>query len=119
MFGNGGHDVDCETVCLREIDSLELNTRLHQIGDERDIAGESIKLGDNELSAPQSALFQGRSKLRAIRVLAALDLGKLSNDVPIAAVQVLTDCGPLGLKPKPGFALPRGRDAVLGDKIAV
>jgi hypothetical protein len=48
MLSHGGEDVDGKPVRLREIHRDEIDPALHQVGDEGDISGEAIQLGDYE-----------------------------------------------------------------------
>jgi len=43
-----GHDVDRETVDLRHVSGNELDTGLHQSGDEMNIARQAIQFGDEK-----------------------------------------------------------------------
>jgi len=51
MLGDGCQDMDGEPVRLREIDGRELDARLHQAGDEVNVAREPVELGDDERGA--------------------------------------------------------------------
>jgi hypothetical protein len=86
MLGDGRHDVDGETVRLREIHCFKFDLRLHQVGDEGDVAGQSVQLGDDELGTLKAACLQsfcqpwpiGRSSRRsnaAMSVLASFQGG--------------------------------------------
>jgi hypothetical protein len=46
MFGDGRHDVDRETVRLREIHCFKFDFRLHQVGDEGHVTGQAVQLVD-------------------------------------------------------------------------
>jgi hypothetical protein len=50
---------------------------VHQRGDEGEVAGEAVELGDDELSLVLAAGGQGLLQLGAIRTLAGLDLSEL------------------------------------------
>ena len=58
MFCDGRHDVDRETVRLREIHCFKFDLRLHQVRDEGDVAGQAVELGDYELGTLKAACLQ-------------------------------------------------------------
>jgi hypothetical protein len=49
MLGHSRQDTDRQLVGMRVIHSHELHTGIHQRGDEREIPGESIELGNDQL----------------------------------------------------------------------
>ena len=64
MFSNGSADVNREPVRLRDVHGHEVHPALHQVGDEGDVPGEAIQLGDNqggsmEATEPESFLEFG------------------------------------------------------------
>ena len=82
MLGNGRQNVDGQFV--------ERHAALHDRGDERDIAGQAVKLRDDQRGALPPAGFQGLFQLRPIRPLAGLDFGVFRDQLPAAAVKVVT-----------------------------
>jgi hypothetical protein len=54
----------------------------------------------------RQSLFQGRT----LGVLAALDLGMLVDDLPVAAVEIGFDGLALGIQAEPALAQPPGRN---------
>ena len=62
VFGDGGQDVDGEPVGVRIVGGDELDVAVHQGCDEREIAGEAVELGDDELGLqgppPQAAISE-------------------------------------------------------------
>ena len=59
MFGDGRHDVDSETVRLREIHCFKFDFRLHQVGDEGYVTGQAVQLGNDKLGTLKAARLQG------------------------------------------------------------
>src|SRR6476469_5277857 len=86
------------------------------------IAGQAVELGYEQGSFALPAGLQGSPKLRpageGIAALAGLNLRKLAQELPAAAVQVVQDGGPLGIQAEPALALPLGADSVIGDELA-
>ena len=56
---------------------------VHQGGDEGEVAGEAVELGDDELGLVLPAGGERLLELGAIRAFAALDLGELGDDKKI------------------------------------
>jgi len=79
MFGDGRHDVDRETVRLREIHCFKFDFRLHQVGNEGHVAGQTVQLGNNKFGALKATRLQGFCQLWPIGALSALNLGVLSD----------------------------------------
>jgi hypothetical protein len=48
VLGNGRQDVNRQSVCLREVDGMKLDAAVHQVRDERHVAGEAVELGDDQ-----------------------------------------------------------------------
>jgi hypothetical protein len=113
VLGHRRHDVDGEPVGLREVDRHELGSALHQRGDEVDVAGEPIELGDHQHRLVQAAQAQRLGELGPVVALAALDLGDDPAARDEAAHRLL-----LGFEPEAGATLALGRDAVIGDDFA-
>jgi hypothetical protein len=55
VLSHGGQDVNGQAIRLGKVDSDEIDTGLHQRGDEVDVAGEAIELGNDEGGTVQSA----------------------------------------------------------------
>ena len=81
------------------------STLLSMSGNERQIAGQAVELGDDELALVLPAGRQGLFKLGAGVALAALDLGMLGDELPGAAVEIVLDGRALGVEAKPGLTL--------------
>jgi hypothetical protein len=59
VLGYGRQYVDGEPVRLREIDRFEVNACFHEVGHERDVAGEPVELGDDALGPVNAARLEG------------------------------------------------------------
>jgi hypothetical protein len=83
---------------VRVINRDEVGAGLKQVRHERNIAGESIELGNDQ---PRLVLLAGSlcgPELRAVAILAALDLREFGHKLPSAAVEVGHDGGALGVE---------------------
>src|SRR5947207_2470370 len=118
MLRNSREDMDRQPVRVRIVDRDELDARVHQRRNEREIARQAIQLGDNQLGLVLAAGGERSGELRPIGALAALDLDELLHKLPGAAVEVARDGFALRVEPKTGLALPVGRNAVVGDELA-
>ena len=58
MLGDGGQNVDGQPVGLGHIASDEVRAALHQICDKSDVAGQSVKTGNQQGSAALPTLFK-------------------------------------------------------------
>ena len=115
MLGDGGENVDGQSVRLGHIDGNEINPTLHEAGDEMDVAGQSIKPGDDERGFVTAALVERGCELRAVGVpLAALDFLELGEQG--SAVREPGNGGALGFQSKAALTLAVSRDAVVGDE---
>src|ERR1017187_8427225 len=117
MLGDGGQNVDGQPVGLGHIASDEVRAALHQVGNKSDVAGQSVKTGNQQGSAALPTLFKCGQELRPVRVPAsALDLGELGHE--LAAVDLAGDGLTLRVKAQPARALAVGRNTVIGNKIS-
>ena len=57
---------DGQAVGLGEVDGYEVDTALHQLGDERDVARQPVELGDHQGGAVQAA--QAKRPGRSLRL---------------------------------------------------
>jgi hypothetical protein len=48
FFGNGGEDLNSESICIRIVDSNEFNAGFHEGGDEVQVPGKAVQSGDQE-----------------------------------------------------------------------
>ena len=118
MLGDSGQNVDGELVGMRVIDRDKLDAAIHQRGDEGEVAGQPVELGNDELGLVLAAGEQRLGQLRAIRTLAALNLGVLGDEPPRAAVQVGLDGLPLRLKAEAGGPLLIGGNTIVCNELA-
>ena len=79
MLCHGREDVHGQLVGVRVIDGHKFNAAVHQRGDECQIAGQPIEFGDDQFGLVPLASGERRGELRAIRPLAAFDLGELAD----------------------------------------
>ena len=119
MLGKGRQDVDGEPVGLGHVGGDELDAGLHQPGDEVNIAGQPIQLGDDQRCLLPAAQLDGLEQLGPVGVaLAGFDLGKLSQQgsgAPPSSKEP-ADRLPLFCQSKAALALALGRNAVIGYK---
>ena len=83
MFREGGQHVQHQPRCMGIIDRYELHPAVHQIGNERDVAGESVKLRDQQNRLMAFAFCEGGEQLRPIGTLPAFDLGVLGKEITL------------------------------------
>jgi hypothetical protein len=76
---------------VRVVHSHELHAAIHQRGDESQISGQAVELGNDELCLLLLASRQRLLQFRPVIALAALDLGELIDKRPPAAVEVVLD----------------------------
>ena len=76
----------------------------------------SIDFGDDERCPGQLALVEGLGQRWPVIVCAALDLGELGKQVPVATVQPFADGCLLRLKAQTRGPLARCRDPVVSDE---
>ena len=103
MFCNRGKDMNGEAIGLREIDRLEFDAGVHEVGYKGDVAGKAVELGDYQGGFVNPACRQGFGELRSVRTTAAFDFRELADG--LCAVQVRLHGPPLSLKPEPATAL--------------
>ena len=72
VLRDGGQDVDGELVGVRVIDGDELDAAVHQRGDEGEVAGQPVELGDDELGLVLAAGGQCLGQFGAVCAFAAL-----------------------------------------------
>jgi len=114
----GRQNVDRKSIGSRHVHRHEIeSSALHEVSDERDVAGEpvsSLAITSVALCSRQAAsafASSGRSE-----TLSALDLGELHASFPAPAVQIVLDSRPLRREAEPRSALAGGRNAVVGDE---
>ena len=62
---------------MRHVARHKIGSGVHQIGDERDVAGKPVELGDDERGLVTAAGIEGERELGAVVLGAALDFGEL------------------------------------------
>jgi hypothetical protein len=112
--------VQHERVCIRtKLGNDEWDPLSHQPGDEGNVAGEAIELGDDDRAFAGLAGCQRRSELwspfQGVGALAGLDLRELGDQRVALGLGEPGDCCALGLDAEPRAALPGGGDPVVGN----
>jgi len=98
-FGDGGHDVDGEVVGFGHVDGDEADARFHEAGDDSDVAGEAVELGDEEDAADAAGVVEGGFELGAAAFAGAgFDLGEFEDNFEVFAPGVGEDGGLLSLQ---------------------
>jgi DNA-binding transcriptional regulator YiaG len=115
MLGDGGQNVNGQSVCLGHIDGDEIDATLHEAGNEMHIAGKAIQSGNDERGFLTAAFRKGGGELGPVGMsLATLDLLELGEQG--SAVRKPSDGGALGFQSKAAFALAFGRNPVISHK---
>jgi hypothetical protein len=92
VLSRSGKNMHRQLIGVRHIGGHELNSALHQRGNESQIAGQAVKLGNDKLGLQLLTGCERSVELRAIGMLAALDLGELLNQRPPPAIEERIDC---------------------------
>jgi hypothetical protein len=106
-----------QPVRVRIFDSHELDPSIFQIEQKHRITRETIKPSDHELCSMQTAQGESFRKFRSIANLllrAALDLGELADDLPVATVEIVRNCLLLRFQAETALALPSCRNPIIG-----
>ena len=77
MLGNGRENMQRQAGRMRVVNGDELDTGIHQRGNEGQISREAIQLGDDQPRLALAAESQRTLKLRAVIALAGLDFREL------------------------------------------
>ncbi len=109
--------MDGEPVHGRHVGRDELDAAFHQPGDEVDVAGQTVELGDDQHGAPRPAVGQRRCELGAVPLAAAFHLDVLADDAAARRGGMADDGRALRLKAQAGAALLVGTDAQVGDEV--
>jgi hypothetical protein len=104
---------------VRIIRRHKVRTGFQQVGDKGDVARQAVQFGDNELGLMPLASSLCGPELRTIAVLAALDLGELARQLPIAAVKIGFDRLALGFQAEARFPLLVRRNPVVSYEFPV
>ena len=99
MLGHHRHDSHRQPVGVRHVGGDEVDTRLLQAEQEMRVARQAIELGDNKPRPVQAAHRESFRQCWPIGALAALDLGELADDLPVAAIEILRNRSLLRFQP--------------------
>lgn len=80
VFCEGGHDVQDQARGVGHIDGDKICGAFHEIGDEGDVAGQAVELGDEQGGFVLAAGVEGKRELGTVVFGAALDLDELGED---------------------------------------
>jgi hypothetical protein len=100
-------------------DRDEIDACLLKAEQEMRIARETVQFRNDQRGAPELAVLERLGEHRPVRPLAALDLGVLGDELPVAAVEIVENRRPLCLEAETGLALLVGRNAEVGDEAAL
>jgi hypothetical protein len=114
MLGDGREHVHREPIRHRHVRGNEVDAAVHQRRDKRDIARQPVELGHDQRGASSLRVTDRRARLRSVRMLPALDLAVLGQELPAAAIEVIGDGLALPLDAETGMALLIGRDPEVG-----
>src|SRR5436189_3702359 len=89
-----------ELVGVRVVRSNEIDAAFHQAGDEMDISGKPIELGDDQRRLGLLGGGNGSRELRSIRALPALDLAEVRDQLAVVAGNMPHDRVALGVEAK-------------------
>jgi hypothetical protein len=84
MLGHCREDVNCEPVRAQHIHGDRFNIAVHQAGNEMDVAGEPVKLGDDQRGAALPSLCEGRKELRPVILAPALHFHERGGQLALA-----------------------------------
>jgi hypothetical protein len=98
MLSDGRQQVERQAVCMWQVAGDELNTAVHQVGDESDIAGKPIELGYDESRAVEPACRERSCELGPSVFAAGLNLNELTDNGVSTCRREVADCSSLGFK---------------------
>ena len=113
VLRHSGEDVQGQPVGARHVHGDEFNTAFHEIGDEGDVAGQPVELGDDQRGALPLTGGNGRVEFGPVGFPPTLDLGELGEDVTAPGRKVGNDAA-LGVEAKAAGSLAVGGNAVIG-----
>jgi hypothetical protein len=116
VLSDRSKDMDREPVRLWEIDRLEFDPGVHEVGYKRNVSGQTVELCDNQGGFVNPAGCQGFGELRSVATTAAFDFRELAEGR--YAVQVGLDGLPLRLKPEAATALASRADPEISNVLA-
>lgn len=115
MFGEGGEHVEHELVSVRIIHRHELDATFHEVGNEGDIARQTVELGDDQPGFLFLADGECSGELGPVVFLTAFDFGELGDKLAVAG-DMGRDRRALGIEAQATLALTVGRNTVVGDE---
>jgi hypothetical protein len=95
---------------VRVVRRDEIDTAFHQAGDEMNVPGQSIKLGDDQRGLGLLGCCNRRRELRPIIAFAALDFAEFTDQLAAIAANVAQHSFALRVEAKTAPALPISRD---------
>lgn len=99
MLGEGGQDMDHETIGVGCIDSDELDAALHQGGHKGDIPGKAIQFGNDQDRTFASTLSESIGKHGTFAARSALHFDMLADVMTTNLLKISRDGIPLRLDP--------------------
>src|SRR5262249_33657503 len=118
VLSNFGQNTDRQVVGVWHISTDELHAALAQISKERDIATEAIELSDDERGAGHLGAMKCLPEFWPIVAFAALYLHEFRDELPSAAVKVVSHCAALRFKSKAASSLAISRDPQITDEFS-
>jgi hypothetical protein len=82
VLRDGRQNVNCELICMRVVRSQKFDARIDQGGDEGQIAGKPVQLGNDKFGLLLPAGLNGLGKLGAVRPLPGFDFGIFPDQLP-------------------------------------
>lgn len=83
-LGDGSHDVDGEVVGFGHVDGDEADAGFHEAGDDGDVAGEAVELGDKEDPTNPAGVIEGGLQLWPPPFVGTgFDLGKFEDEFEV------------------------------------
>ena len=118
-LGKHGQHLDHHLVRVWIVTTDEIHPALDQAGDEVDVAGKAVELGDQERYAAPATLLDGGLKLGPVVLLSGFDLGILVGQVAAVCFEVALDGCALRVEAVAAGSLFLGRNAIIGDIEAI
>jgi hypothetical protein len=114
LLGDRSHDVDCELVRRWHVASHEFDLGLDQVGNEQHGPAQAIQASDEQCRLASAAFGERQREFGSIRLLTALDLGKLCHDLRAGCIRL--DRSVLGFDAQAARSLTSRRDALITDE---
>ncbi len=116
VFGEGGHDVENETGCVRHVHGDEVRLGLHECRYERHASGQAVELGDEQCRLLAQTGVKRSTEFRPVALAAALDLDEFRDDGSGSTGKELADGSALRIQTEAGSSLAVCAYAVVGDE---